>query len=265
MSRAVFITGASSGIGQALARHYASLGYTLGLVARRRARLDELANVLPTTTHVYAADVRDRPALHAAAHHFMAQVSHVDLVIANAGVSAGTLTECDEDFEVFEEIFAINVLAMVATFEPFVASMSERRQGTLVGIASVAGVRGLPGAGAYSASKSAVATYCESLRLELKPKGIDVVTIAPGYVKSEMTAHNPYSMPFLLDGDVFARRAANAIAAKRRYAVIPWQMAIVARLMKLLPAWLYDRLAMNAPRKPRQKSPKLPSGVESND
>jgi short-subunit dehydrogenase len=121
-----------------------------------------------------------------------------------------------------------------------------------VGIASVAGVRGLPGAGAYSASKSAVATYCESLRLELKPKGIDVVTVAPGYVKSEMTAKNPYGMPFLLDTDEFAQRAAKAIGAKRRYAVIPWQMAIVARIMKWLPPWLYDRLAMNAPRKPRR-------------
>ena len=262
MSRAVFITGASSGIGQALARHYASLGYTLGLVARRRARLDTLSNDLPTTTYLYPVDVRDRAALHAAADHFIEQVGHVDLVIANAGVSAGTLTECDEDFEVFEEIFAINVLAMVATFEPFVASMTERGRGTLVGIASVAGVRGLPGAGAYSASKSAVATYCESLRLELKPKGIDVVTIAPGYVKSEMTAHNPYSMPFLLDGHVFAQRAAKAIAAKRRYAVIPWQMAIVARLMKQLPAWLYDRFAMNAPRKPRQQNSKPRNDVK---
>jgi short-subunit dehydrogenase len=130
--------------------------------------------------------------------------------------------------------------------------MVQQGSGTLVGIASVAGVRGLPGAGAYSASKSAVATYCESLRLELKPKGIDVVTVAPGYVKSEMTAKNPYSMPFLLDTDEFAQRAAKAIGAKRRYAVIPWQMAIVARIMKWLPPWLYDRLAMNAPRKPRR-------------
>lgn len=250
---AVFITGASSGLGQALAKHYAAQGHELGLVARRSERLQELVRELSVPAHVYAVDVRDRVGLRNAAEDFISKVAAVDIVIANAGVSAGTLTECDEDFEVFGEIFEINVLAMVSTFEPFVPAMIERGSGTLVGIASVAGVRGLPGAGAYSASKSAVSTYCESLRLELKPKGVDVVTIAPGYVKSEMTAKNPYGMPFLLETEEFARRAAKAINAKRRYAVIPWQMAIVARLMRLLPPWLYDRLAINAPRKPRRQ------------
>jgi short-subunit dehydrogenase len=249
---AVFITGASSGIGQALARQYAQQGHVLGLVARRGDRLQQLARELPTLVHIYEIDVRDREGLHTAAKHFISEVGHVDIVIANAGVSAGTLTEYDQDFGVFKDIFDINVLAMVATFEPFVPLMAKQGTGTLVGIASVAGVRGLPGAGAYSASKSAVATYCESLRLELKPKGVNVVTIAPGYVRSEMTAKNPYSMPFLLEADEFARRAAKAIGAQRRYAVIPWQMALVARLMRVLPPWLYDRLAVNAPRKPRR-------------
>lgn len=251
---AVFITGASSGLGQALAKHYAGEGHVLGLVARRADRLEALAQELPTTAHLYAVDVRDRQSLHQAAQDFIGKAGRIEIVIANAGVSAGTLTECGEDFDVFKDIFDINLLAMVSSFEPFVPVMARQGHGTLVGIASVAGVRGLPGAGAYSASKSAVTTYCESLRLELKPKGIDVVTIAPGYVKSEMTAQNPYSMPFLLETDEFAKRAVRAIAAKRRYAVIPWQMAIVARLMKILPAWLYDRLAMNAPRKPRRNS-----------
>ncbi len=124
----------------------------------------------------------------------------------------------------------------------------------MVGIASVAGVRGLPGAGAYSASKSAVTTYCESLRLELKPFGVGVVTIAPGYIKTEMTAKNPYSMPFLLEAEVFAARAARAIAQEKSYTVIPWQMSVVGKIMRALPNWLYDRLAVNAPRKPRQNS-----------
>jgi short-subunit dehydrogenase len=249
---AVFITGASSGIGEALAQHYARAGHTLGLVARRQEKLVQLCQSLPGQHHVYCLDVRDRTALHAAARDFQLRVGPVDIVIANAGVSAGTLTETAEDFDVFKEIFDINVLAMMATFEPFIDDMAKRQAGTLVGIASVAGVRGLPGASAYSASKAAVATYCESLRLELKPKGISVVTIAPGYVKSEMTAHNPYGMPFLLPADEFAKRAARVIGAGRRYVVIPWQMAIIARLMRLLPAWLYDRLALNAPRKPRR-------------
>ncbi|AWB35915.1 SDR family oxidoreductase [Orrella marina] len=249
---AVFITGASSGIGRALALEYALQGHTLGLVARRGDRLGEMVARLPGSGHkAYPVDVTDRSALHAAARQFIDEVGQVDIVIASAGVSAGTLTETGEDFEIFRDIFMINVMAMMATFEPFIPVMKSHKCGTLVGIASVAGVRGLPGAGAYSASKSAVKTYCESLRVELAGTGVDVVTVAPGYVESEMTAHNPYSMPFLLSADEFAKRCARAIGNRKRYAVIPWQMAIVSRLMAVLPDWVYDRLARNAPRKPR--------------
>jgi len=249
---AVFITGASSGLGAALARHYAAQGHVLGLLARRGERLRELVATLPGAHHLYVVDVCDREALHAAAADFIQQAGRVDIVIASAGISAGTLTEQKDDFAVFKAIFDTNVLATVSTFEPFVSHMKQARAGTLVGIASVAGVRGLPGAGAYSASKSAVTTYCESLRLELKPFDVGVVTIAPGYIKTEMTAKNPYSMPFLLEADVFATRAARAIAQKKSYTVIPWQMGMVGKIMRALPNWLYDRLAVNAPRKPRQ-------------
>jgi len=251
---AVFITGASSGLGAALARQYAAQGHVLGLLARRGERLKELVATLPGTHHLYVVDVCDRQALHAAAEDFIQKVARVDIVIASAGISAGTLTEQKDDFEVFKAIFETNVMATVATFEPFVPLMKQARAGTLVGIASVAGVRGLPGAGAYSASKSAVTTYCESLRLELKPFGVGVVTIAPGYIKTEMTAKNPYSMPFLLEAEVFAARAARAIAQEKSYTVIPWQMSVVGKIMRALPNWLYDRLAVNAPRKPRQNS-----------
>lgn len=250
---AVFITGASSGIGRALALEYALQGHRIGLVARRADRLEAIVARLPGTGHkAYPVDVTDRASLHAAAQDFMATVGQVDIVIASAGVSAGTLTETGEDFEVFRDIFAINVMAMMTTFEPFVPVMKASGSGVLAGIASVAGVRGLPGAGAYSASKSAVKTYCESLRVELAGTGVDVVTVAPGYVESEMTAQNPYSMPFLLPADEFAKRFVRAVVQRRRYVVIPWQMAIVARLMAVLPDWLYDRLARNAPRKPRK-------------
>lgn len=252
----IFITGASSGLGQAFARYYAAQGCTLGLVARRSPRLAELQSELPGKHRSYVVDVRDRKALHAAASDFILHATQlgagVDVVIANAGISAGTLTEQTDDFGVFKDIFDTNVLAMVSTFEPFIAHMRERKQGCLVGVSSVAGVRGLPGAGAYSASKSAVTTYCESLRLELKPHRVSVVTLAPGYIKTEMTAHNPYKMPFLMDSSVFARKAAQAIRSKRSYVVIPWQMGWVAKLMRVLPDWLYDRLAIDAPRKPRK-------------
>ncbi|KCV64566.1 SDR family oxidoreductase [Bordetella bronchiseptica] len=249
----VFITGASSGLGQALARRYAADGARLGLLGRRAQALEALAASLPGRHHCYAVDVRDRAALHAAARDFIAHCGgRVDVVIASAGVSAGTLTEAGEDYEVFKEIVDTNLLATVATFEPFIAGMRAARAGRLVGIASVAGVRGLPGAGAYSASKAAVATYCESLRLELAQAGVRVVTIAPGYVKTAMTAHNPYAMPFLMEADAFAGRAHAAIARGVSYRVIPWQMGVVAKLMRLLPDAVYDRLARNAPRKPRR-------------
>lgn len=249
---AVFITGASSGLGAALACHYATQGHVLGLLARRGDRLKELTAALPGSHHLYVVDVCDRQALHAAAEDFVQKVGRVDIVIASAGISAGTLTEQKVDFDVFKAIFDTNVLATVSTFEPFVPHMKKTRAGKLVGIASVAGVRGLPGAGAYSASKSAVTTYCESLRLELKPFDVDVVTIAPGYIKTEMTAKNPYSMPFLLDAEIFAKRAARAIERRNSYVVIPWQMGIVGKIMRALPNWLYDKMAVNAPRKPRQ-------------
>jgi NAD(P)-dependent dehydrogenase (short-subunit alcohol dehydrogenase family) len=197
--------------------------------------------------------VRDRAALRAAAADFIARCGGtVDVVIASAGVSAGTLTEHGEDFQAFEDIIATNLLSMVATFEPFIAGMRQAGGGRLVGISSVAGVRGLPGAGAYSASKAAVVAYCESLRVELAATGIRVVTIAPGYIRTPMTDGNPYRMPFLMDADDFATRATRAIDRGISYIVIPWQMGVVAKLLRLLPNALYDRLSRNAPRKPRK-------------
>jgi short-subunit dehydrogenase len=246
----VFITGASSGIGAALALFYARRGDQVGLLGRRLDALQAVHDGLPGTHRLYAADVRDRAALHAAAHDFLSG-GPVDIVVACAGISAGTLTEEAEDFQVFEAIVATNLNATVATFEPFIASMKLRGQGRLVGIASVAAVRGLPGAGAYSASKAAVRVYCESLRVELSRSGVKVVTIAPGFIQTPMTAHNPYKMPFLMPVDQFAEKAVAAIEKGVTYKVIPWQMACVARLLSLVPDRLYDYFAFKRKRKPR--------------
>ncbi|MBX6318592.1 SDR family oxidoreductase [Pigmentiphaga sp.] len=248
----VFITGASSGIGRALASRYAARGAVLGLVARREQALRDLAASLPGDHHCYPLDVRDRNALHAAARDFLSG-GPVDLVIANAGISTGTLTEELEDFDAFRAVLDTNLVAMVATFEPFIAAMKQAGKGQLAGIASVAGIRGLPGAGAYSASKAAVIAYCESLRNELSPYGIRVSTIAPGYIRTPMTARNPYPMPFLMDVDTFAEKAADALDRGVRYTVIPWQMGIVAKLLRLLPDAVYDHFAVRAPRKPRHR------------
>ena len=248
----VIITGASSGIGTALARHYAQRGAVLGLVARREAVLAQLAARFPSSTLIYPADVRDAAALQAAAADFIARHGCPDIVIANAGVSIGTLTEFVADTLAFQDVIDINVVGMVKTFQPFLAAMRAAGRGALVGIASVAGYRGLPGAGAYSASKAAAISYLESLRLELAPSGIKVITICPGYVATPMTAQNPYPTPFLLSADAAARKIAALIESGRGFAVIPWQMAIVARILRTLPNWLYDRLFGNAPRKPRR-------------
>ena len=249
--RRVFITGASSGIGAALARHYAAADCQLGLLGRRHERLAALADSLPGTPRVMVADVADAAAMRAAAEAFMAAVGVPDIVIANAGVSVGTLTEQAGDCAAFARVLSTNVLGVVHTFSPFLPAMRDAEGGTLVGIASVAGVRGLPGAGAYSASKAAVRRYLESLRVELHGSKVKVVTLSPGYIATPMTAVNTYPMPFLLDADVAARRMARVIAAGRRHAVVPWQMGLVARLLGVLPDAVYDRVFARAGRKPR--------------
>ncbi|MXN79972.1 SDR family oxidoreductase [Burkholderia sp. 4701] len=247
----VFITGASSGLGLALAEEYARQGATLALVARRTDLLDAFARRFPSLSiTVYSADVRDADSLAAAAAAFIAAHGCPDVVIANAGISQGAVTG-QGDLDTFRNVMDINYFGMVATFEPFVGPMTHARHGTLVGVASVAGVRGLPGSGAYSASKSAAIKYLESLRVELRPAGVGVVTIAPGYIRTPMTAHNPYRMPFLMDADRFAARAAETIAQQRPFRVIPWQMGVVAKVLHVMPRWLYDRLFEKAPRKPK--------------
>ena len=239
--------------------HYAARGALLGLVARRgellASQTETLQQAGADAVSCYPLDVTDRDALQAAASDFIARHGVPDIVIANAGVSFGTVSECQEDFAVIRRIFDINVLGMIATFMPFIDGMQAAvRQGRacrLVGIASVAGVRGLPGAEAYSASKAAVISYLESLRVELRKSGVKVVTIAPGYIETPMTAINPYPMPFLLPVDEAARRFARAIDRGSSYVVIPWPMGVVAKLLRLLPNWLYDRLFVNAPHKPK--------------
>jgi len=251
----VFITGASSGLGQALALRYYRDGWSLALVARRADVLREWVAAQGLTASrvaVYGADVRDVAAITAVGRACIATQGLPDVVIANAGISVGMDTAQAEDLEVMRATFETNVLGTAASFQPFVAAMCQRGSGTLVGIASVAGIRGLPGHGAYCASKAAVISYCESLRGECRPSGVKVVTIAPGYIDTPLTRGNRYSMPFLLSADTFADRAFRSIAAGRRFEVIPWQMGVVASLMRLLPNALFDRLFAGRARKRRQ-------------
>lgn len=250
--RKLFLTGASSGIGQALAEHYAAQGALLGLVARRAMPLQALATRWPGQISCYPLDVTDAAALRAAADDFIGRLGVPDIVIANAGVSVGTLTEHPEDLAVIRQVMDTNLYGMAATFSPFIGGMRRAGRGRLVGIASVAGIRGLPGSAAYSASKAAAISYLESLRVELRASGISVLTICPGYIATPMTERNPFPMPFLIPADVAAVRFAQAIARRRSYVVIPWQMGIVGKLLRLLPNAVYDRLLAGAPRKPRR-------------
>ena len=255
----IFITGASSGIGLALAQQYAhaNADLVLGLVGRKPAMRQQLAAELASNSKVrcaiYALDVRDRAALNEAANDFIHRFGAPNIVIASAGVSRGTLTEHQADIPAFQAIMDINVMGMVHTFSPFIPAMQQSKAvpTQLVGIASVAGIRGLPGAGAYSASKAAVITYLESLRVEMQAYNIAVTTIAPGYIRTPMTAINAYQMPFLMEADVFAKQCIACIEKQKRFVVIPWQMGWLAKLLRFIPPRLWDWLMRKAPQKER--------------
>ncbi len=256
----VFITGASSGIGQALAWRFHQAGYRLALVARRTLEVKTWANqrgISVSSYAIYSADVSDTGSIAAAGTACIAQQGLPDVVIANAGISVGMDTGVRSDMDVMAQTFATNNIGLAATFHPFIAGMEQRKTGALVGIASVAGIRGLPGHGAYCASKAAVIAYCESLRGEMRAatgkNGVKVVTIAPGYIDTPLTRGNAYSMPFLMQAEDFAHQAFQAVQDGTSYRVIPWQMGVVAKLLRLLPNGLFDMALSGRPRKKRRE------------
>jgi len=258
MAPLIFITGASSGIGQSLAMRFYQAGYRLALVARRVAEIQSwthAAGLDPQRYQIYHADVSDVDSICAAGAQCIERQGLPDVVIANAGISIGMDTAVRADLDVMQRIFATNNLGLAATFHPFVAAMAQRGSGRLVGIGSVAGIRGLPGHGAYCASKAAVIAYCESLRGELRSSGVRVVTICPGYIDTPLTRKNSYRMPFLTQPESFAEKAFQAIVSGDSYQVIPWQMGWVARLLRILPNTLFDKALAGRPRKNREDKP----------
>lgn len=252
--RLVVITGASSGIGQALAWRYHQAGWNLALMARRTGEIQAWAaqqGIDPGRYAVYPADVAQIDSIVAAGQACLAAQGVPDVVIANAGISLGVDTALREDLDVLARLYATNVVGLAATFQPFIAPMRRCGSGRLVGIASVAGIRGLPGHAAYCGSKAAVISHCESLRGELRGSGVQVVTITPGYIDTPLTRRNRYGMPFLMHADAFAERAFRAIERGASYRVIPWQMGVAAKLLRLLPNALFDRMLAGRPRKHR--------------
>jgi short-subunit dehydrogenase len=253
----LYITGASSGIGQAIALHFYQQGYALALVARRTEVIQEWAHsqgLRPERYAIYCADVANTDSIVQAGGQCIAQQGLPDVVIANAGISIGIDTAIREDLDVMARIFATNNVGLAATFHPFITAMAQRGSGKLVGIGSVAGIRGLPGHGAYCASKAAAIAYCESLRGELRDSGVQVITLCPGYIDTPLTAQNTYAMPFLMASKDFAAAAWRAITAGTSYRVIPWQMAWVAKLLRILPNRLFDKVLSGRARKPRQNA-----------
>ena len=254
MPKLIFITGASSGIGQALAWRFYQAGYSLALVARRTQKIHAWAQQRSLESQrykIYSADVSSIDSIVAAGQLCLQQQGVPDVVIANAGISIGVDSSIREDIDALARTFATNNIGMAATFHPFIEVMAQRGSGRIVGIGSAAGIRGLPGHGAYCASKAAVISYCESLRGELRSSGVKVVTLCPGYIDTPLTRHNRYSMPFLMQVEDFSNKAFLAIQAGHSYRVIPWQMGWITKLLRILPNWLFDRVFAGRPRKRR--------------
>ena len=258
MPKLVLITGASSGIGQALSARFYAAGYTLALVARRTSEIEAWASAHSISVDrykLYSADVSVTDSMVAAGKACLVTQGVPDVVIACAGISVGVDTAERGDIEVMAQTYATNNVGTAATFHPFMEAMVQRRSGTLVGIGSVNGIRGFAGHGANCPSKAALISYCECLRVELKASGVKVVTLCPGYIDTPLTRQNQYSMPFLMRPQDFADKAFKAIEAGTSYRVIPWQMGVVAKLLRLLPNAVFDKAFSGRPRKPRRASP----------
>jgi short-subunit dehydrogenase len=258
MSQLVLITGASSGIGKALALQYAAQGCRLALVARQTDSIKTWLSpdsIRAESYELYSADVTDADSMAQVAEACAQRQGLPDVVIANAGISIGVDTSLRSDLDVMARVIATNLMGAANTFGPFIAPMVARGSGTLVGVGSVASIRGLPGHGGYCASKAGVVSYCESLRGELRGSGVNVVTLCPGYIATPLTQNNRYSMPFLMQPEAFALQAVGAIAQGVSYRVIPWQMGWVAKLLRLLPNAVFDRAFAGRPRKPRASEP----------
>jgi short-subunit dehydrogenase len=237
------ITGASSGIGWSLARQLAAEGCQVGLVARRQDKLDALAQEICAgggRAAVAAADVGVRDQILAALHAVASQLGPVDLLIANAGVGMPTLHDPSNTLDV-EKMTQVNFLGVVYSVEAVLPEMLRRGRGHLAAVSSLAAYKGLPGEAAYCASKAAVNTFMEGLRIHLRGKNIAVTTICPGFVRTPMTAVNNFKMPWLLEADEAARRIIRALRRRRKVYNFPWQVSLLMKVTNWLPDWIMAR------------------------
>lgn len=247
--KTVFLTGASSGIGEGLAVALARRGAVIGLVARRREMLEELAARCESaggTARVFVADVTDAMAIGDAARSFRKEFGRIDILIANAGIGGNDEKTRSYDPESVKKVIDINLLGAVNSIHAVVPDMIERGSGHLVAISSLAGFRGLPKSAAYSASKAGMTTFFESVRLDVADRGIAVTIIQPGFIRTPLTSSRANKMPFLMELDDAIPHFINAIGKRKRFAAFPWQLATVVRAGKFMPSWLYDRIAGRA-------------------
>ena len=248
------VTGASSGIGRSLARRLAARGGAMAVLARREALLSSLVDEIESAggrAHAVVCDVTDRGAMHAAVADVEATLGPVDRLVANAGGGSETRPE-DFDAGEVEAIVRLNLLGVAYGIEAVLPGMLERRAGHLVAVSSLAGYRGLPGAAAYSAAKAGVTNLMESLRIELRPQGVDVTVLLPGFVRTRTgPKKRKKSKPFQLELETATARMERAILARRSSDAFPWPLARVVGLSRILPAPLYDRLLAGAARKLR--------------
>ena len=249
--RNAVVTGACGGLGQALARQLLQGGAQVALVGLDATRLQALQALAPQRARIYTPDVSDPAAMQAMAADWLALAGPPDLVIANAGVAGGFDTARAEDLAVMRRMLEINLLGVACTFQPFLAPMQAAGRGALVGVASLAGRRGLPGNGAYCASKAGLIVYLQSLRAELRAAGLQVTTVSPGYLRTALTAGNRFAMPGLMEPDDAAERILAGVAAGREQLVLPRRLGWLASALALLPERLHERILLGQPRKPR--------------
>lgn len=243
------MTGASSGIGEALAIALAKRGATLGLLARREELLKKIAAECEKSggdARVFPGDVADESAVEAAANELIAEFGRIDILIANAGVGGN-----DKDTRALrpvsvKKVIDINLLGAVNAVHAVLPSMLKAGSGQLVAISSLAGFRGLPRSAAYSASKAGMTAFFESVRLDTRHLGIDVTIIQPGFIRTPLTEGRINKMPFLMELDDAIPLFIRAIEKKKKFAAFPWQLATIVRAGKIMPAWLYDRIAGRA-------------------
>lgn len=237
----VFITGASSGIGEHLAYEYARRGAVLGLTARRKDRLEAIAEKcrdFAKQVFVYEADVTQKDDVKNCADFFIKDAGGIDVVIANAGIGGDDQIQTG-DAETVNKILNINVLGVTNTIIPFVPKMREQKSGKLVIMSSLAGFKGLAYHGAYSASKAAVRTLGDSWRFSLRKYNVHVITICPGFIESEMTAKSKFAMPFLMETETAAKKMVRAIDQNKKIFIVPWPWKIIKSVMNWLPDWVF--------------------------